>query len=196
MAACKWRYVRGASKKKKASIYWQDDEFMAVYDAFPKAKIHLLLLPCQRIVDSPSCLTGAKEDLDLVDRMYSRATWLTERLLEANGGRLEGVGKIKLGFHAVPSLRQLHLHIISDDFDSPCLKNKKHWNSFTTDFFVAPEDMLIALRENGGFHPNRHEMSRLLVRPLRCHRCHAELSFMPRLKIHITKCKKKKNITE
>eukprot|EP00466_Bigelowiella_natans_P015629 jgi/Bigna1/127236/aug1.4_g1944 len=102
----------------------------------------------------------------------------------------------------------------SDDFDSPCLKNKsliypsfslyclcilspqKHWNSFTTDFFVAPEDMLIALRENGGFHPNRHEMSRLLVRPLRCHRCHAELSFMPRLKIHITKCKKKKNITE
>mmetsp|Transcript_15506 Transcript_15506/g.24794 ORF Transcript_15506/g.24794 Transcript_15506/m.24794 type:complete len:139 (-) Transcript_15506:316-732(-) len=137
MAACKWRYVRGASKKKKASIYWQDDEFMAVYDAFPKAKIHLLLLPCQRIVDSPSCLTGAKEDLDLVDRMYSRATWLTERLLEANGGRLEGVGKIKLGFHAVPSLRQLHLHIISDDFDSPCLKNKKHWNSFTTDFFCG-----------------------------------------------------------
>ena len=23
----------------------------------------------------------------------------------------------------------LHMHVISQDFDSPCLKNKKHWNS-------------------------------------------------------------------
>lgn len=29
----------------------------------------------------------------------------------------------------------LHMHVISQDFDSPCLKNKTHWNSFTTDFF-------------------------------------------------------------
>lgn len=30
----------------------------------------------------------------------------------------------------------VHLHVISQDFDSPCLKNKKHWNSFTTDYFI------------------------------------------------------------
>lgn len=30
----------------------------------------------------------------------------------------------------------VHLHVISQDFDSPCLKNKKHWNSFTTDYFM------------------------------------------------------------
>lgn len=30
----------------------------------------------------------------------------------------------------------VHLHVISQDFDSSCLKNKKHWNSFTTDYFI------------------------------------------------------------
>lgn len=29
----------------------------------------------------------------------------------------------------------LHMHVISQDFKSECLKTKKHWNSFTTDFF-------------------------------------------------------------
>lgn len=34
------------------------------------------------------------------------------------------------------SYSQVHLHVISQDFDSPSLKNKKHWNSFTTDYFM------------------------------------------------------------
>lgn len=33
----------------------------------------------------------------------------------------------------------VHLHVISQDFDSPCLKNKKHWNSFTTDYFMESQ---------------------------------------------------------
>lgn len=33
----------------------------------------------------------------------------------------------------------VHLHVISQDFDSPCLKNKKHWNSFTTDYFIESQ---------------------------------------------------------
>jgi len=31
---------------------------------------------------------------------------------------------------------QLHMHVISQDFNSPCLKTKKHWNSFTTEYFI------------------------------------------------------------
>ena len=30
----------------------------------------------------------------------------------------------------------VHLHAISQDFDSPSLKTKKHWNSFTSAYFV------------------------------------------------------------
>ena len=28
------------------------------------------------------------------------------------------------------------MHVISQDFDSASLKTKKHWNSFTTAYFV------------------------------------------------------------
>jgi len=31
---------------------------------------------------------------------------------------------------------QLHMHVISQDFNSASLKTKKHWNSFTTEYFI------------------------------------------------------------
>jgi aprataxin len=33
------------------------------------------------------------------------------------------------------------MHVISQDFISPSLKNKKHWNSFTTKFFIDVEEI-------------------------------------------------------
>jgi hypothetical protein len=37
------------------------------------------------------------------------------------GGK-DGGETFRIGYHAVPSLKLLHLHVISTDFDSPCLK--------------------------------------------------------------------------
>ncbi|EFJ49758.1 hypothetical protein VOLCADRAFT_59035 [Volvox carteri f. nagariensis] len=42
----------------------------------------------------------------------------------------------KLGVHAVPSMCQVQLHVVSQDFDSAPLKNKKRWNSFNTAAFL------------------------------------------------------------
>ncbi len=42
----------------------------------------------------------------------------------------------RIGFHAKPSMDHLHLHVLSTDFLSPCLKTKKHWNSFNTEHFL------------------------------------------------------------
>lgn len=76
----------------------------------------------------------------------------------------------KLGFQAVPGMlyvlftilfcgfiiysfsytkRQIHLHIISDDMQSPNIKNKRHWNTFNTEFFVPPEVLIDQLKKNG-----------------------------------------------
>jgi len=55
----------------------------------------------------------------------------------------------KLGFHALPSMSQLHMHVISEDFNSPSLKNKKHWNSFTSPFFVGTEEFISMLATKG-----------------------------------------------
>jgi aprataxin len=41
------------------------------------------------------------------------------------------------------------MHVISQDFSSPCLKTKKHWNSFTTKFFVPPSILIHQLQKSG-----------------------------------------------
>ena len=53
-----------------------------------------------------------------------------------------GILAFKLNWHILGFLffcSHVHLHVISQDFDSPCLKNKKHWNSFTTDYFIESQ---------------------------------------------------------
>mmetsp|Transcript_27512 Transcript_27512/g.69377 ORF Transcript_27512/g.69377 Transcript_27512/m.69377 type:complete len:359 (-) Transcript_27512:40-1116(-) len=40
------------------------------------------------------------------------------------------------GVHAEPSLHQLHVHVISEDFRAAALKNRKHWLSFQPPFLV------------------------------------------------------------
>lgn len=44
------------------------------------------------------------------------------------------------GVHAVPSMSHLHIHVLSRDMHSPCLKHRKHYNSFTTPFLVDVAD--------------------------------------------------------
>jgi aprataxin len=41
------------------------------------------------------------------------------------------------------------MHVISQDFDSPSLKTKKHWNSFTSAFFVDAHTFLDKLKKEG-----------------------------------------------
>lgn len=43
------------------------------------------------------------------------------------------------GLHSVPSLKQLHVHVMTLDFNSPCLKNAKHFSSLTA--IVSPVPM-------------------------------------------------------
>lgn len=71
-----------------------------------------------------------RNHLNLLNEMYGLAL----KVIELNGQRLDD---FKIGYHAEPSMQQLHLHVISTDFNSTSLKTKKHWNSFNTDFFVS-----------------------------------------------------------
>ena len=92
----------------------------------------------------------------------------------------------RYGFHAVPSMNHLHMHVISQDFDSPCLKHKKHWNSFTTTFFVPLEELKIAITKGEeidfSYRQNR------LHGGLKCHRCGKVQNNIPQLKQHICGC--------
>lgn len=52
--------------------------------------------------------------------------------------------EIMCGIHARPSMNHLHVHVISVDRYSDRLKHRKHYNSFSTPFFVPLEDFPLA----------------------------------------------------
>lgn len=70
--------------------------------------------------------------MDLLEELELLAT----NVIEVIGEKRDN---FKVGYHAVPSLNRLHLHVISKDFESLFLKTKKHWNSFNTEFFIDAE---------------------------------------------------------
>ena len=83
-------------------------------------------------------------------------------------------------------MRQLHLHLISQDFDSKHLKNKKHWNSFNTPFFRDSVDVLQEVSKHGKAIIRDDDSFRSME--LRCHRCRSAHPNIPRLKTHISSC--------
>jgi aprataxin len=91
----------------------------------------------------------------------------------------------RLGFHSIPSMAQLHLHILSDDFNSEWLKTKKHWNSFTSPFFLNLDDVIVALQQQGSVSVDKAAAEGLLKQGLVCHKCGQQLPNMPQLKAHI-----------
>lgn len=83
-------------------------------------------------------------------------------------------------------MRQLHLHVISQDFDSNHLKNKKHWNSFNSPFFRDSVDVIDEVSQNGKAILKDEN---ILSMELRCHRCRSAHPNIPRLKAHISSCR-------
>lgn len=96
----------------------------------------------------------------------------------------------RAGLHANPSIPQLHLHVISQDFDSPSLKTKHHFNTFATPFFLDLEDWVIPhLLENGRLEPDTlFDRAAYLRDALRCHRCQQPMPSMSELKAHLHHC--------
>ncbi|GAO15786.1 hypothetical protein UVI_02021480 [Ustilaginoidea virens] len=71
------------------------------------------------------------------------------------------------GVHAVPSMSHLHVHVLSRDMRSGCVRHRKHYNSFTTPFFVDLMDF--PLREGDARLDPRG--GGYLRSELRCWRC-------------------------
>ena len=75
------------------------------------------------------------------------------------------------------------------DYDSVTLKNKKHWNSFTTSFFVELPDAIAQLQSKARLDINVSKAESMLKQDLVCHVCRRTARNMPLLKAHISACK-------
>eukprot|EP00250_Pteridium_aquilinum_P003499 c13818_g1_i1 orf=361-2667(-) len=156
------------------------EQTIVIIDKFPKGRKHLLVVSRLDGLDSLDDLRSSH--LPLLQDMHNLGMTLVQSSLQQDHSLV-----FRMGYHSDPSMRQLHMHIISQDFDSPALKNKKHWNSFTTAFFRDSKGVIEELRDTGRVKPFGDESS-LLKLELRCHRCQSVQPNIPRLKQHIGSC--------
>ncbi|KGL85191.1 hypothetical protein N309_12937, partial [Tinamus guttatus] len=172
-----WSQGLKSSMKDPNMQVYKDDKTVVIKDKYPKARYHWLVLPWDSI---SSLQSVTKEHLELLEHMHAVGEKMIEQCPEKE--TLE----FRLGYHAIPSMSQLHLHVISQDFDSPALKTKKHWNSFTTEYFLNSTDVIEMVRSKGRVTV-KERTAELLKLPLRCHICKQMLSTIPQLKTHLSK---------
>ena len=158
-------------------IVESDSLTVTIKDAFPKAKHHYLILPKESL-SSLRSLTA--KHISLLEHMDECGQSLTKQLIDKNPNL-----EFRQGYHAVPSMSQLHMHVISQDFDSTCLKTKKHWNSFTSDFFIDSQQIIKMLKSQNKIELNQDKYDALLKSDLVCHKCTHRPKNMPALVQHI-----------
>ncbi|KAI9140102.1 HIT-like domain-containing protein [Paraphysoderma sedebokerense] len=173
-------YIETPEKFPPSIMFSYDKDTVIIHDKYPKAKVHLLLMP-RRAVSSVEVLDSSDEDdKKFIDVLTEKCESVSKEL-EVKYPKL----RFKCGVHAIPSMTNLHVHIISQDFASDCLKNKKHWNSFTTDFFVPWKNCAEMFKAQGRIRFDKRFYESLLKEPLKCNQCNEHPKNMPTLKKHL-----------
>ena len=172
-----WSQGLKQALKDPDSIIFDSKNCSVINDMYPKAKTHFLVV-AKNDVSSMAALN--QNHVSLLEEMIDIGQNLKTREQKKNP-KIE----FRMGFHAVPSMTRLHMHVISTDFDSPCLKNKRHWNSFTSSFFRPANDILNELKRKNCISIDSSHYKRLLENPLKCHICSEQPRNIPRLKDHL-----------
>ncbi|KAG0263384.1 hypothetical protein BGZ95_003810 [Linnemannia exigua] len=144
--------------------HWHDDNYVIIKDAYPKAKIHMLVMP-RTPVDKVTDLVGEPGIL-VVEGLVRVATTLLSTLKTENPYL-----DFKMGFHVIPSMRLA-----------------PHWNSFNTSFFVTPDEVIRVIREKGSFEKTAEELIKytsLKKAAMTCNQCSQVLRTIPMLTHHL-----------
>lgn len=151
-------------------MVYHNEDFVAIHDMFPKSSLHLLLLPRDQSktrlhpfdafedaeflekvkIETSKLRTLAASELrrrygkDSTQEQARRAALSADPPLDELPQGRDWEREIILGVHAVPSMNHLHIHVLSVDRYSERLKHRKHYNSFSTPFFVPIDDFPLA----------------------------------------------------
>ncbi|KAI5967682.1 HNT3 [Candida margitis] len=143
--------------EKHDSVLFHDENVVIIKDMFPKSIRHVLVLPRDPQVTHKHPLEAfnskykdfsGEELYEMIEEYVEKAKdlivgSLCKKLEIKDAVEVQELRNtfIKAGVHSIPSLNNLHIHVITQDFHSPKMKNKKHYNSFTTKFFVDFEQL-------------------------------------------------------
>ncbi|KAI5453135.1 aprataxin-like protein [Naganishia albida] len=238
-ALTQYAFARRPDRDIPSDVYLlHDPHTVTVFDKFPKAKYHFLVLPRIPFVDGsateasdadtqsdsnsstestssavhPAISANALASLHaLLSTTSSAISLRILRMLQQTSLEVVEMVKdemlktegfewgIEVGFHAVPSMRTLHLHVISTDFVSPSLKVKKHYTSFhpTFGFFLPLESVIQSLDKHATSNAPTFDIEKysrpngpkswepILKGDLACWRCGQMFGNMPMLKKHL-----------
>ncbi|KAL4990854.1 HIT-like domain-containing protein [Aspergillus falconensis] len=186
-------YIAKPESYPPSTVVYHNDEFVVIHDMFPKSTLHLLLLPRDpektlvhpvEAFDDAVFLKKVKDEVKKVRTLaagelrrkygkYSARDRERREALDAEppvdclpAGR-DWEQDIMCGIHAHPSMNHLHVHVISRDRYSDRLKHRKHYNSFSTPFFIDINDFPLA-RDDPRRNPDRQGYLR---RDFVCWRC-------------------------
>lgn len=172
-----------------ALLFACNDDVRVIYDGYPKAKHHLLALapPGSELRQIKHVADLRPKHLSALRRFHASIRSCADSLLESLGCEL------RIGYHAQPSMNWLHCHLLSTDFESECMKTKRHWLSFTTDFLVSIDSLEKILAADGSQGSALAEdlarrTNLISTADLACHKCRRRQPNMPALKRHIVKC--------
>lgn len=178
-----WSMKLLESMKNPDLIVHSDEQTVTIRDAYPKARHHFLVLSKANL---PHLRSLDRSHVVLLQKMLENGRAMVDKVTGKPEASPAPPPKFRYGFHASPSMARLHMHVISQDFDSPCLKNKKHWNSFTSDFFLDADKVIGILQDKGKIDLDVKGMYEPMLKlPLKCHICHTQLQNIPKLKDHL-----------
>ena len=158
-------------------IFETDELTVTLKDAFPKARYHLLIVPREEI-NSVSELSA--ENIELLKHIHKLAEDLISRV-----HKKEPNLSFRFGYHAVPSMKPLHLHIISQDFNSPKMRTAHHWNTFNTEYFIDSKTILDTIEKAGQVEVDEEKYEALLTLQMRCNHCKERFDHIQALKDHL-----------
>ena len=169
-------YIANPDSFPSSVVVSATPEFVIIRDLYPKASVHLLVLPRAQAKthlhpfaaldgSDPAFLAAVQVECSKarqlaaseLRRLFGQSS-TQDQLREANmsstnseedmttelpAGR-DWSASVMVGVHSVPSMDNLHIHVISIDRHSSKLKHRKHYNSFSTPFFVPLSDFPLA----------------------------------------------------
>ncbi|KAI1093893.1 HIT-like protein [Rostrohypoxylon terebratum] len=176
-------------------VIYHDASFVAINDLYPKSTVHTLLLPRSPrsrlhpfdAFDDAAFLSSVQAETQKLKRLvakelqrrygrYSAQERDREAVLNGDVELADGEplpkgrdweSELLVGIHAHPSMNDLHVHVLSPDMISECMRHRKHYNSFNTPFLIDVTDFPLAKDD-----PRRHPREAgFLNRDLVCWRC-------------------------
>jgi aprataxin len=121
-------------------VLFYDENVVILKDAFPKSKVHLLVMPrdLQLTKKKPQDAFNDLKNIEAIKPYIEQATELALKMFKKRWKSVNTEDEIRILVccHSVPSMDNLHIHVMSDDLCGDRIKNKKHYNSFNTSFAI------------------------------------------------------------